>query len=242
MKKTLPWRPAVWTFAALSGLVLLAGCTSTPPAPETAATARPKAAGPDAAQIYLRRCSVCHGEKGDGFSHARSALAKPPRDFTTDNARLELTREYMIAIVRDGRPGGPMVGRHAQLSDAEIEAVVEFVLAAFVAPDPATPAGQGRSLYRSWCAACHGTRGEGGTARAGLRRATELSLTRPGSTLTVQRLLSAMVNEQHLTALEGRKLNDAERQAVVTYIRQAFIEPVGGRMPAGAAPAGPAGR
>ena len=148
----------------------------------------------------------------------------------------------MNAIVRDGRPGGPMVGRHAQLNDAEIEAVVDFIRAAFVAPDPATPAGQGRTLYRSWCASCHGGRGEGGTAKPGIRRATELSLARPGSTLTEQRLLQAMVADQHLTALEGRRLTDAERQAVVAYIRQAFIEPLGGRRPAGMSPAGPAGR
>jgi mono/diheme cytochrome c family protein len=240
MKKFLSRRLAVQACVALSGVVLLAGCAVPPSASDAVAVARAGPTAPDAAQIYLRRCSVCHGEKGDGYSHARSALAKAPRDFTTENARLELTREYMTAIVRDGRPGSPMVGRHAQLSDEEIEAVVGFILAAFVAPDPASPAGQGRALYRSWCASCHGGRGEGGTPKPGIRRASELSLARPGSTLTVERLLAAMGNDQHLTALEGRTLGDAERQAVLAYIRQAFIEPLGGQSRAGASPAGPA--
>ncbi len=212
-------------------VVALLGACATPEAghdkPATGpltASADPAVVGP---QVYLRRCSVCHGERGDGFSHARSALSMSPRDFTIDRARIELTREYMIAIVRDGRPGTPMVGRAAQLSQFQIEAVVDYVRAAFIPPDPATPAGQGRPLYRAWCSSCHGQRGEGGPVRPGIRRAPELSISRPGSAMPADRLLAAMGNEVHLTAMEGRKLSDAERQAVLAYVRQVFIEPLG---------------
>ena len=83
-------------------------------------------------------------------------------------------------------------------------------------------------MYRNWCGSCHGLRGEGGVARAGIRRAPELSLSRPGATVDARQLFAAMGNEQHLTALEGRTLTDGERQAVVAYIRRAFIEPLGG--------------
>jgi mono/diheme cytochrome c family protein len=84
--------------------------------------------------IYRRHCAACHGEKGDGRSLAREALAARPRDFTAKDARKELTREYMIAIVRDGRPHKPMVGRAARLSQEEIEAVVDHIRAAFMPP------------------------------------------------------------------------------------------------------------
>lgn len=93
----------------------------------------------DGGAIYLRVCSSCHGEKGDGNSLAQSALAKRPRNFTAPESRLRLNREYMIAIVRDGRPHTPMTGRASRLSQDEIEAVVDFVRARFMSagPDPA---------------------------------------------------------------------------------------------------------
>lgn len=97
----------------------------------------------DAGAIYLRVCSACHGEKGDANSLARGALAKRPRNFTAPEARLRLNREYMIAIVRDGRPHTPMTGRASRLSQEEIEAVVDYIRARFMsaAPDPAPAPG-----------------------------------------------------------------------------------------------------
>jgi len=194
-----------------------------------ASGAGPAAAVPTAAAsaVYQRRCSVCHGERGDGQSLARSALATKPRDFTSESSRLELTREYMIAIVRDGRPGKPMVGRAVQLSQAQIEMVVDLVRTAFIPPDPGTPAGQGWALYRPLCSSCHGPRGEGGPARRGLRPAPALSLSRPGSTLTPQRLRAALADDAHVVAMDGRRLTPVEGQAVATYIEQAFIESIG---------------
>lgn len=219
-------------------VVLLAACAG--PASTTGGAAVTAEVGASAAitlaqasLLYLRRCSVCHGERGDGRSLASTALSQVPRDFTTESTRQTMTREYMIAIVRDGRPGKPMVGRAVQLSQAQIEAIVDFVRVAFIPPDPTTAAGQGWSLYRPLCASCHGDRGEGGGARRGIRRAPEVSLSRPGSTLTEARFLAVMTADSHVTAMEGRKLGDAERQAVSAYVRQAFVEQLG--LPPGAA-------
>lgn len=90
----------------------------------------------DAAALYGRVCAACHGEKGDGCSLAAGALATPPRDFTTAEARLVLSREYMIAIVRDGRPHTPMVARSRRLTQEEAEGVVDYIRSAFMAPAP----------------------------------------------------------------------------------------------------------
>jgi mono/diheme cytochrome c family protein len=97
----------------------------------------------NAGAIYLRVCSACHGEKGDGNSLAQGALAKRPRNFTAPEARLRLNREYMIAIVRDGRPHSPMTGRASRLTQEEIEAVVDYIRARFMsaAPDAAPAPG-----------------------------------------------------------------------------------------------------
>lgn len=86
------------------------------------------------AAIYLKHCAACHGEKGDARSQAGRVLATQPRDFTAPDARRELTREYMIVIVREGRPHKAMVGRKDRLSQAQIDAVVDYVRAAFMPP------------------------------------------------------------------------------------------------------------
>jgi len=86
--------------------------------------------------IYHNYCSVCHGDRGDGRSRAQQSLVPPPRGFTDASARSQLTREYMIAVVRDGKPGTAMVGWKTQLNDREVGAVVDFIRSAFMQPKP----------------------------------------------------------------------------------------------------------
>lgn len=81
--------------------------------------------------IYHNYCSVCHGDKGDGRSRAENSFVRPPRDFTAPEAK-NLTRDYMIAIVKDGKAGTAMVGWSTQLDDREIEVVVDYVRAKFM--------------------------------------------------------------------------------------------------------------
>lgn len=101
--------------------------------------------GPDA--LYHDYCSVCHGDRGDGRSRARSSLVPPPRDFTEPRLAATLTREAMIVITRDGKPGTAMVGWKTQLQNAEIEAVVDYIRATFMRVTPA-PAAAPRTAAR----------------------------------------------------------------------------------------------
>ena len=117
---------------AAAGALLLAAA----PLCAFAADSANAGAAIDPAAIYLRHCSACHGEKGDGNSRAQSALAKKPRNFTAAESRLRLTREYMIAIVRDGRPHTPMMARKSRLSQEEIEALVDFIRGRFMPAEP----------------------------------------------------------------------------------------------------------
>lgn len=87
--------------------------------------------------LYARTCSVCHGDKGDGASWAAANLGKPPRNFTSPEARVQLKRERMIASVTHGRADTAMPGFASQLSGEDIEAVVDYIRAAFMAA-PAT--------------------------------------------------------------------------------------------------------
>lgn len=87
----------------------------------------------DGAAIYQNYCSVCHGEAGDGRSGARTSLVPPPADFTNPRLAYRFTREYMAAIVREGKPGTAMVGWKTRLDDTQVAAVVDYVRARFVA-------------------------------------------------------------------------------------------------------------
>ncbi len=98
----------------------------------------------DPAALYQRHCSACHGEAGDGNSRAQATLARKPRNFTAPEARTRLTREYMIAIVRDGRPHTPMVARSTRLSQEEIEAVVDHIRSRFMPAGRADPPAKSR--------------------------------------------------------------------------------------------------
>jgi len=65
----------------------------------------------DIAALYLKNCSICHGDEGDANTRAQSGMYPVPRDFTTAEAAIELTRERMIQAVTDGRPGTTMVAQ-----------------------------------------------------------------------------------------------------------------------------------
>jgi mono/diheme cytochrome c family protein len=114
--------------------------------------------------IYHNYCSVCHGDRGDGRSRARNSLNPPPADFTTAQARETMTRARMILALQHGRPGTAMTSWTTQLSQKEIEAVVDHILDTMVPPAPGTPLAKGRALYGQHCASCHGERGQGVTS------------------------------------------------------------------------------
>ena len=114
--------------------------------------------------IYHNYCSVCHGDRGDGRSRARNSLNPPPADFTAPQARETFTRARMILALQHGRPGTAMTAWTTQLSQKEIEAVVDYILDTMMPPAPGTPLAKGRALYAEHCLVCHGERGQGVTA------------------------------------------------------------------------------
>lgn len=175
------------------------------------------------AAIYQRRCSVCHGEQGNGQSRATRSLAMPPRDFTAEESRLRLTRQYMIAVVRDGRPATPMVGRRTILTQDEIEAVVDFIRTAFLVPEPGSTRAEGYSIYRKTCAGCHGERGRG-LATGGTHASVHASLRTGGSTPKLGKVVEAVQQQPHGRGAARFQLSPDEARAVAEYVSTAFIE------------------
>ena len=120
-----------------AGLMLLAAVLANGPAAAQSRGARAPVSVDRPDVIFHNYCSVCHGEKGDGKSLARFALDPPPADFTSEETRKELSRAHMIEVLSKGartKEGKPtaMVAWTSQLSHAQIEAVVDYVIVKFM--------------------------------------------------------------------------------------------------------------
>ena len=121
-------------FATLWRIVLICAALTV----ATLARAATPATTARAATLYHNYCSVCHGDKGDGKSRASGSLSTPPRDFTSEASRRELTRERIALAIAHGRPGTAMVGWKTQLSEADIEVLADHVLQQYVQGNPAS--------------------------------------------------------------------------------------------------------
>ena len=94
--------------------------------------------------LYRHHCAVCHGPKGDGKTLAQYALDPPPRDFTSEKARTELSRAHMIevlnkgAVTKEGKPTA-MISWKKHMSREQIETVVDYVIVTFMDGKVASP-------------------------------------------------------------------------------------------------------
>jgi mono/diheme cytochrome c family protein len=179
------------------------------------------------AALYHNYCSVCHGDNGDGQSRARGSLNPPPRDFTTAQALSELTRPRMVAAVKAGVPNTAMVGFQSQLTERQIDAVVDYVRDTFMRASSTADASRGRQIYAKSCSVCHGDRGTGSVwAGANLKPPPrDFSAPAARAELTRERMLAAVAGGRPGTAMTGfaSQLKSDEIAQVVDFIRGAFM-------------------
>ncbi len=149
-------------------------------------TLRPLTAAEAAAgkPLYLRECSGCHGERGNGAGPAAEFVDPRPRDFTkgrfkfrtTESGKPPATADILRTIER-GIPGTAMPS-FAFLPDDERRKIAAYVLKLadlLDEPEPerihdpgqppaATPEllAKGKEIYTdAGCATCHGSLGKG---------------------------------------------------------------------------------
>jgi cytochrome c oxidase cbb3-type subunit 3 len=126
------------------------------------------AADDPGARLYASHCAACHGSNGMGGVGVPIALS----DFLS-----QADDGYLRKTIRLGRPGRVMPA-FAQLSDAEVDAIVRHVRGWQKAPPIKPPAvgrgdaARGGELYGNYCASCHGAHGEGA-------RGTGVTFSRP---------------------------------------------------------------
>ena len=86
--------------------------------------------------IFYKHCKACHGDKGNGKTFAANVLNPPPKNFTAEKSKKELTKERMIHSVTKGRKGTAMMPWESNLTQAEIQAVVHYIFKKLMKLEP----------------------------------------------------------------------------------------------------------
>lgn len=88
------------------------------------------AAGGDAAKgksIFQAKCVTCHGAQGKGDGPIGKQLKPPAGDFTSAESKKKSDAE-LLDVIQNGKPKTAMVAWKSQLSEAEIQDLLAYVL------------------------------------------------------------------------------------------------------------------
>jgi cbb3-type cytochrome c oxidase subunit III len=183
----------------------------------------------DGATLFGTFCAACHGQAGEGMRYP--GLAPFPAIGNPDF--LEIAPEALIReTVKRGRPGRRMPAwgeAEGGLRPAELEAVVRYVRGlggGARRADERPPrwargdAAEGKRLYASACAGCHGAQGQGGEGPM-LANPVLLEVATDGylaETIRRGRRGTAMLGFGQPTPAR-RALDAREIESVVTFLR-----------------------
>lgn len=102
--------------------------------------------------LFVNNCATCHG------SDARGARAFP--NLTDAEWQWGGQPEQILATITNGRTGVmPPLG--AALGDDNVDLVVDYVQSLAGRDIPADRVAAGRTVFQTYCVACHGASGEG---------------------------------------------------------------------------------
>ena len=181
---------------------------------------------------YSEYCSVCHGDRGDGQSHAQQGLMPPPRNFTDPAFVATATRERVVAAITNGVPGTAMIAWKTEFEPAEIEELADYVLDELakasvekVASRPANA--EFARIYQESCSVCHGDDGKG--ARWGQEslsaKPRDFTSGSAQNELTRDRMIVSVTNGRPGTPMPGfaSQLSPQQIEGIVDYVRARFM-------------------
>jgi len=151
-------------------------------------------------------------------------MQPPPLDFTRASAD-ELTRERMIASVRDGRTGTAMAAWGSQLDNAQVAALVDYIRRQFMSiRDDGV---DGARIYARSCSVCHGDDGRGAVwASSSLRtRPRDFTSARAARDLSRERMIQSASFGRADPPMPGFavQMGATQIEAVVDFIRARFM-------------------
>ncbi|MBI3090992.1 MAG: c-type cytochrome [Candidatus Tectomicrobia bacterium] len=145
----------VASLVVLSGLVILAQQGDAKPGNDA-----------NGKKLYLTYCFVCHGVTGKGDGPASATLDPKPRDHTNDAYMSSRTDEQLFNAISKGGAGFAGGSVHMPNWDETLKEQERWDLVAYlrVLHRPKHAEGnveEGKRLYQSYCANCHGVTGKG---------------------------------------------------------------------------------
>ena len=177
---------------------------------------------------YSEYCSVCHGDRGDGQSHAQQGLMPPPRNFTDPSFVATATRERIVAAITHGVPGTAMIAWQSQFEATEIEELADYVLEEFAREQVVTAAAapineEYARIYRESCSVCHGDDGKGARwGQASLSvKPRDFTTEASWAELTRDRMIVSVTNGRPGTPMPGfaSQLSPEQIEGIVDYVR-----------------------
>ncbi len=157
--------------------------------------------------IFAANCSQCHGTRGQGVLEGASLHALPAGAKTIPG---------VADIVRSGLPDAGMRSFAGVLSEADIQAVAEYVVSEF---GTAGQLGQGGQLFRGNCAACHGVTLGGGALIYSDKNAPNLY-----TVSAAEVVAAARSGPGTMPVFNDRTLPDDQLASIAAYVQSAQSE------------------
>jgi mono/diheme cytochrome c family protein len=177
-------------------------------------------------QLFAKNCSPCHGQFGEGGPNPAR-----PNDIIAPISTAEFLKtrdDYTLRqIIAQGQPNNGMspfgLSYGGPLDDSEVDAIVTYLRSLEISPPVELPTEvasstlpeKGPDIFKSLCAQCHGSEGQGGVGPA-------LSDTKFQAANTDQQIFDTIDKGHKATPMIawGEILSSEQITELVKYIRQ----------------------
>lgn len=172
--------------------------------------------------IYQQNCAPCHGDLGLGNGPAASGLSFPPTQFADAAIARQASLADWFHITKNGRMERMMPPWSGRLSDQEVWDAVAFAWTLHLEPGEID---QGRQIYQSQCAVCHGDQGKGDGPQAP-PDTPDLTAPEQAFSRSLAQWFEVLTKGRGNMPSFERTLTDEQRWAVLEYVRAFAYQPL----------------